>query len=525
MRQFKNRIFFAATLAITIIAGANARTYTVAPGDSLSSIARKELGSQAKWKEIADLNNLAAPYRLRLGMELRIPEASQATDTQIPPSTPDSDSPTLPTIPAADTVLILPPRDTIVFDTAPFEHLIHPPGALVLHNVEEAVALARSVNPEYRALRADAEAARTALLSARLAGRFNPEIEGEVGRRNEEATNVDPARSHTDFEVGVSQEVEIAGQTAARRAVAELEITRQMLNAAWQERQIAAEIKGAFVRALAARDRLSLLREAERIRRHLESVTRERLEAGDVAGLELSLAEVELARSTSARTRGEEQYQASISELAKAIGISTDSPLVVDGYLITPAPVSQNLVVNALARPDLKEAQLEEKIFLGQAQRALAEGRPNITVGGGYRREETTTDIYFARIGIPLPFWNKNKGEAARLTHEADAVAARAESLRRSILLEVERDSVGLTLARRRLAQLEPALQKANENLSLLEDARQEGLVSMAEYFFMQSASLEAREEFLEALEEANLAVIELERSSGTELYFSTGRK
>lgn len=490
------------------------RTYVVRSGETLSSIAQQELGSKTKWKEIAELNNLVAPYRLRLGAVLRI-----SGDEPLPPTPADSSALAAPSLPAT-ALQPIESDDTFI----PFEHLPHPAGALVLHDAAEALAVARRENQEFRALRADAEAANAGLLSARLAGTYNPEIDGELGRRQENPAD-NPRQSHTDFGVGISQEIEVGGQGAARRAVAKLEISRHMLSAAWRERQITAGIKEALVRALAARDRLALLREAEHIRQRLESATRERLEGGDVSGLDLSLAEVELARSKSARTRGEKELQTLISKLAEAIGISTDSPLVVDGYLITPAQVSENLTASALRRPDLAQARLEEQLLLGQAKRTLAEGRPNITVGGGYRREETTTDIYYARVGIPLPLTNKNRGEAAQLTHEADAAAARAEALHRSILLEVERDSAGLTLARRRLAELEPALQKANENLRLLEEARQEGLVSMSEYLFMQSASLDAREEFLDALEEANLAVIELERAAGTELYFSTERK
>jgi len=58
------------------------REYTVAAGDSLSSIAQAQLGSAARYQEIFDLNvgraqavggSLSNPSQLRVGWVLRLP--------------------------------------------------------------------------------------------------------------------------------------------------------------------------------------------------------------------------------------------------------------------------------------------------------------------------------------------------------------------------------------------------------------------------------------------------------------------
>jgi LysM repeat protein len=51
------------------------RTYTVRPGDSLSRIASRELGSQQRMGEILSLNGLTDPDRIFVGQELRLPGA------------------------------------------------------------------------------------------------------------------------------------------------------------------------------------------------------------------------------------------------------------------------------------------------------------------------------------------------------------------------------------------------------------------------------------------------------------------
>jgi outer membrane protein TolC len=494
------------------IAAAAEDSHVVTRGETLYSIARDKLGAQPRWKEIADLNRLAPPYTLRPGMTLRMPDLAAGSKPGVSPQTialvdtaPDPVS-----VPAHP---IEAPAPTL---SAPISH---PPGALVLRDVDEAVALARAVHPEYRALAAEAKAAEAGIRSARLAGAQNPQIEGEVGRRSNGATDLEPARSSTDFEAAVSREFEVGGQSSARIDVARMEVARQLLDAATKERALVLEIKTAFVRALAALDRHLLLKEAERMRRELESATRARHDAGDASGMELSLAQLEAARSASARTRGDRELRDALAHLSTAMGLGTDSAIFLDAHLFAPSDPPSDIVVSALRRPELDAALLDEKLLLARSRRALAEGRPNVTLGGGYRREERTNEIYFARISIPLPLTNRNRGESDRLGDEAAAAAAHAETMRRNILVEVDRASAALRLARERFHELETAMEKADENLRLLEDARLEGLVSLSEYVYMQSASFEAREEFVEALAEANLAVVEFERASGLNLY------
>jgi len=54
------------------------RVYVVRPGDTLSVIAQRELGTCKRWPEIAALNGDLDPAKLRQGMRLRMPEGSGA---------------------------------------------------------------------------------------------------------------------------------------------------------------------------------------------------------------------------------------------------------------------------------------------------------------------------------------------------------------------------------------------------------------------------------------------------------------
>ena len=54
--------------------------YVVKKGDTLSEIARQELGDATQWKAIAELNSIEEPKQLAVGKRLQMPGAGAQTD-------------------------------------------------------------------------------------------------------------------------------------------------------------------------------------------------------------------------------------------------------------------------------------------------------------------------------------------------------------------------------------------------------------------------------------------------------------
>ncbi len=84
-------------------------TYTVQPGDTLSTIAKKTLGNSNRWREIAQINRITNPAILRVGMVLKIPSPTSPLASQPPkastpsaphPTPPPSSQPPIPTPPS-----------------------------------------------------------------------------------------------------------------------------------------------------------------------------------------------------------------------------------------------------------------------------------------------------------------------------------------------------------------------------------------------------------------------------------------
>jgi hypothetical protein len=87
----KARLVLAAALLLASAPCAGA-DYLVKPGDNLSKIAKSELGDASRWVEIARLNSIDPPYRLRVGQRLRLPDAPRSASAPPPGPPPEGEA-------------------------------------------------------------------------------------------------------------------------------------------------------------------------------------------------------------------------------------------------------------------------------------------------------------------------------------------------------------------------------------------------------------------------------------------------
>lgn len=90
-KRFAVAMGVVALVSVAAVAKRADRTYTVRRGDTLIGIAREVLGDAGRWREVADLNAIRNPRRLRIGQVLRLP----------PPPAPPTATPAAPQEPLA----------------------------------------------------------------------------------------------------------------------------------------------------------------------------------------------------------------------------------------------------------------------------------------------------------------------------------------------------------------------------------------------------------------------------------------
>ncbi len=132
----------------------------------------------------------------------------------------------------------------------------HPAFTLTL---DEAVETALQNNPEIQSVRLEEGAAQGRLDQAGLLLRSNPVIEGSVSRKD---TLPEGGEKVKNYGLRLSQEFELAGQRGLRIDAAKSGQEKVLQDIRDKERVLIAEVKDAFVLALAAKQKIALTGEA-----------------------------------------------------------------------------------------------------------------------------------------------------------------------------------------------------------------------------------------------------------------------
>jgi len=375
-----------------------------------------------------------------------------------------------------------------------------------------ALELARTNNPDWKAAEQEVGIARGRLTTARLISPFNPVFEGQAGRRT-----IPSERNGADYGVGLSMELEVAGQRGLRIGEAEKNLQRAEATFKDYSRIFTAKIGRAFYQALFARERVALLRRVEGLNQRLHEVTRIKFEAGDVSGLELNVAAVRYGRTRKETLDGERELRQALLELRRLVGVE-ESVAPVGELPVTAAPVSlqQALERARTNRPDLAAKSRE----LERAESEIALRRreifPNPSVGIFVNREGNGDKTVLGGLSIPLPLFNRRQGELESL--EARKVQARVELLGLEKEIRKEVDQV--------LNQWEAALQgfqlfqkeiiaRTEENFKLLEAAYRERKIDFPQVIVMENDLIAANLAYLDTALALREAAIKLQEVTG----------
>lgn len=274
--------------------------------------------------------------------------------------------------------------------------------------LDEAVALARQNNPEYRRMGARIDAAEWAVREAY--GAFLPGASTSVGFQylgagnqrigvftGNELGGTSTDYYLSDYSLGLSYRLSgsdvyrLSSSRAERRAAgAELEAAGYDLEAAITERYLA---------ALRAREAVDVARrQLDRADENLELV-RARFDAGVVPGTDVRQAEVERGRAEVARIRAENLRRAERMRLFEEMGWEARGPveLVDDFEVFEPAFDPEALVARALdAHPRLHASRESERAERARVREARSSYLPTISarVGwSGFARQLGNTDV------------------------------------------------------------------------------------------------------------------------------------
>ena len=392
--------------------------------------------------------------------------------------------------------------------------LAAPLGAMTL---EEAVDHALKNNPELQAFRLETGVAQGQLERAKLPLIFNPLIEGSVVKKGESSEL--GARGFTDYGVKLSQEFEIAGQRGVRIDIAQKDISRIDLEIKDRERTLVNEVKNAFAKALAGKRREELTREAVRLKEDLLGFTRIKFQAGQVSGLEVNLAEVEVSKTKRELLLAVREYREARLSLQRLVGMRPVAAFSVQGELsadLPGMPDRESLKKLAAARrPDVKAASIEIERTTSAQRLVNRLALPNITLAGFYDRDEERNSGGIA-LSFPIPFFDRKQAEKSEARARAEQARLNYTGLEKTIDKEVEVAYSDFSTASEELSLFrQEILSKATENLNLMNLAFKEGKIGFFDVRLAQKDTIDLQFAYLDALLRARLALNALESISG----------
>ena len=383
-----------------------------------------------------------------------------------------------------------------------------PDGTLKL---EQALGAALLHNPSLVAFSYDVRAAEARALQAGVLR--NPKLEIEVeeyDRGGEEFGSAETA-------VVLGQVFELGGKRRWRTRVAEAEGELAGWDYESKRLDVFSETAQRFTAVIAAQERVELTDTAMGLAENTSRAVGERVKAGIEPPLQASKSEAELEMARMDAQEAAVALGVARKRLAAMWGAEADAFDTAEGSLdrdLRTVPSLETLRARLGANPDLARWEAELRLRSAAVASERAGRVPNLEASVGYRQfEEDGTDALAFGVGIPLPLFDRNRGNITAAQHEL----AKAESERRATelalaaaLAEAHADLSAahqrvLTLQTRVVPTMERAYQAAHEGY-------RQGKFGFLDMLDAQRGLFEARKALVDALYGYQAALIAIQR-------------
>lgn len=346
---------------------------------------------------------------------------------------------------------------------------------------------------------------------------YNPAIGGVTG------PVFGPGSRVYDFEIGISQAIELGGKRSARKKVAGAERDAAVETLAATRVAVQAEVRRVFQLALVARARVDVANENEAWARQFHEAARERQRLGAATQTEVNVAVAGLGRAIAAKKEAERDLLYAQQAFGDVLGMP-GADLEPAGAMPTfPAPAANEDTLVRAALGARRDLAATDRLQIARAANveladALAVPDPELSVSW-VRSGLDDSNAVVAGIRVELPLWNRNQGNRA---------AARAQQHRATIELEAMRNGVDreVRIALRRYRSATEAVSAFDqqvvgtlaENLKLARETLAAGKLGLLDINNVRRDLVESQVTYLNAIADAVEARALLERSIGRSL-------
>ena len=294
-------------------------------------------------------------------------------------------------------------------------------------------------------------------------------------------------RDYSESYFTLGQRLEWPGRRGARGETSDQEVAAIQSRLDAERLRLAFEVKRAFIEAAAAEERLSIVRDVRAVFRMAEESGRERFREGDLSGYDVRRLRIERARYENLGASAEIDLKTARLKLASLI--LPDTP----GIAPTAAPEGVPPVEGELEEKKAIARALERRAEMRSAEAQLAAANasirylttftgPDLTVTGGYKRQSDGFDGFFVGVNVPLPTFDRRKGDLEAAEADARGALARVDLTRRSIENDVRRTLAAYASLSERIALIrDQLLSEVDDLLRIARVSYSEGEMSLLE--------------------------------------------
>ena len=314
--------------------------------------------------------------------------------------------------------------------------------------------------------------------------------------------------------MGLSQDIPVGGRLNAQEDVADVGLKLAIAKLRKTEATLAGQVATSYYRLLVFNRQIATRDALIGVDQKLLDVTTARMKAGEVSQLDVSTAELETERLKEQQMLLQNQYDAELASLNQLLGQPARTPLPLADTLPTDGALRNlgDLQQQALKeRADLQAARLESEQAQAGVDLARSERWEDWTVGvsSGQSRLDITGAPPQAMeheigvtLSIPLPLWNRNKGNIAGAMSSGRQADANVAALKLQVQNEVAAGYSKLQRLSDMVARYkERLLPLSDQSVALAQQGYNQGQVSIVEVVTAERQHSEVEVAYLDSLD------------------------
>jgi len=391
--------------------------------------------------------------------------------------------------------------------------LLKEPGGVL--SLKKALTLALIHNPELKTFSWAVRAHEAGVLQSGLMP--NPAL--SISLENVAGSGSFDGTDQAETTIQLSQLIELGGKRAARKQSAVLEQNLSGWDYEIKRMEIFTRASKRFTTALAAQERLALMKEVLKIGQQVVETVSARVKAGKASPVEETKVKVALASLEIKLGHAKRDVMLSRKKLAATWGSSDPRFERVVGTLdaVSEIPSIETLVEALNQNPELARWALEISTRETAVSLEKSKAIPDLTLSGGIRRLNGSDDDAFVfGLSFPLPLFDRNQGATLEARHEL----AMAEDARRAAEIQINTD---LNATYNTLAAAQAELRALKQNVlpgakrafEAVNEGYRLGKFSLMDVLDAQRTISDAKAQYLDALTDYHLALADLEQLTG----------